>query len=84
MPDKPKTPCAQCKIWLMIDDGGEYVACHEEETLAELYSEQIGSAPANCRTVKLNLSVPLPRGVEVSADLPEDAQPGEAMSLVIL
>jgi hypothetical protein len=83
MSDKPKTPRAQCDIWLMIDGDGEYVASHDEETLSELYSEHVGGVPANCRTIHLSLSTPLPCGVEAFAKLPDEADAEDGVELAV-
>jgi hypothetical protein len=79
----PQSENASLDVWLMVNDDGEYVATHDEDNLTELYDDCVGGTPANCRTVHLSLSVPLPRAVSVSAELPKDARPGAALALTI-
>jgi hypothetical protein len=71
------TEQAALEIWAMVNEDGEYVATHDEDNLEDLYSDCIGGTPRNCRTVKLTLIVSLPRGVEASAELPDDDADGE-------
>jgi hypothetical protein len=82
MSDKPKTPRAQCEIWLMVNEDGDYVASHTDSGLTELYDDCIG-VMADRRTIHLSLSVPLPQPVSVSAEIPEDARPGASLALTV-
>jgi hypothetical protein len=74
---------AALEIWAMVNEDGEYVASHDEDSLTELYDDSIGGTPRNCRTVKLTLTVSLPRGVEVSAELPDDANGETELALSV-
>ena len=76
MSDKEKLPVerAQCEIWLLVNSDGGYVVSHDEDQVSDLYNDEIGGVPANCRTIHISLSVPLPRGIEVSAEVPEDEE----------
>jgi hypothetical protein len=79
----PTSDRASLDVWLMVNEDGEYVATHDEDNLTELYDDCVGGAPANCRTVHLSLSVPLPRAIDASAELPDDAQPGASLALTV-
>jgi hypothetical protein len=83
MLQRTEKPTAAVEIWAMVNGDGEYVATHDEENLSDLYSDCIGGAPTNCRTVKLTLTVSLPQGVEVSAELPDAADGKTEIMLTI-
>ena len=74
---------AALEIWAMVNEDGEYVASHDEDSLGDFYADSIGGTPRNCRTVKLTLYVSLPRGVEVSAELPDDADGETELALTV-
>ena len=71
MSQRIEKPVAFLEIWAMVNDDGEYVATHDEENLSDLYGDCIGGTPANLRSVKLTLTVPLPRSVEATASSPK-------------
>ncbi len=74
---------AQCEVYLMINEDGEYVVSNDADAVRDLYDDSIGGTPANVRTYALTLSVPLPAGVVASATLPEDAQPGDVLTVTM-
>ena len=59
MSQHTEKPAAALEIWAMVNDDGEYVATHDEDNLSDLYDDCVGGTPANCRSVKLTLTVPL-------------------------
>jgi hypothetical protein len=66
MPQHTEPPKAALEIWVMVNEDGEYVATHDEDSIDDFYSDSIGGTPRNCRTVKLTLIVAPPQGVDVS------------------
>ena len=83
MSQHTEKPTAALEIWAMVNEDGEYVATHDEDNLSDLYSDCIGGTPANCRSVKLTLTVPLPRGVEATGFIPEDHEESAAITLTV-
>ena len=83
MPQRTEKPTAAIEIWAMVNGDGEYVATHDEENLSDLYNDCVGGMPANCRTIKLTLTVSLPQSVEVSAELPDAADDETEIKLTI-
>jgi hypothetical protein len=83
MSQRTEKPTAALEIRAMVNGDGEYVATHDEDNLSDLYDDCVGGTPANCRTVKLTLTVPLPCGVEVSAELPDAADGETAITLTV-
>lgn len=83
MAEHTEKPTAQCEIFLMVDDDGDYVATHDETFLAELYSDNIGGSATNARTFKLSLTVPLPYTVEVSGSVPDTGDDAAEIALTV-
>jgi hypothetical protein len=47
-------------VWCLVDADGNVVASHDEELLAELYEEHVGTDAGTARRrVKLTVSVPV-------------------------
>lgn len=60
---------ATVEVWVLVDAAGEVVAGTSEEQAAERYGEEVGelAAAAGFRMVKLTLTVPLPKPIEITA-----------------
>jgi hypothetical protein len=61
------------EVWLMVDEYGSYVVSPCKRALADQWLDEIGPLPANSRTVRLTLAVELPRGADLSLELPAAA-----------
>jgi hypothetical protein len=83
MTQRTEKPTAALEIWAMVNEDGEYVATHDEDNLSDLYDDCIGGTPTNCRTVKLNLTVPLPQPIEVSGEVPDAADGETGIALTV-
>jgi hypothetical protein len=67
--EKPKT--ANLDVWLMLDEYGNYVVSPNERALTDLWRDEIGTEPANRRTVRLTLVADLPYGAHMTSELAE-------------
>lgn len=86
MTEHTEAPRAHCDVYLMINEDGEYVAIDDPDALTERYDDCVGGTPVNVRTVRtvrLTLSVPLPRGVEASAVIPHSVKLGDALAVTV-
>lgn len=62
------------EVWVMVDDGGDAVATHDPDRLAEMYEEcvQEVSLAGGLRRVKLTVKVPLPTVIELTGEVTVD------------
>jgi hypothetical protein len=67
--EKPKT--ASLDVWLMLDEYGNYVVSPSERALTDLWRDEIGTEPANLRTIRLTLVAELPHGAHMTSELAE-------------
>lgn len=65
------------EIFLMVDQDGDYIATHDEDSLSEVWDNYVGGSPSGLKTVKLNLTAPLPVSLEVSGEIAADQVDGE-------
>lgn len=59
----PQCEFVTAEIFLMVDDEGNQVSHYDESFLSELWENEIGSVPMNCRTIRLVVNVPFPKPV---------------------
>jgi hypothetical protein len=72
----------QVEVWVLVDENGDAVSSCDPDCLSDLYEEHIGSDHATGRrVVKVVLTVPLPKPVELSGVVPADE--GEATLAVV-
>jgi hypothetical protein len=65
----------QVEVWVLVDENGDAVASCDQDCLSDLYEEKIGTDHATGRrVVKVVLTVPLPRPVELSGTVPEEGE----------
>jgi hypothetical protein len=69
----------QVEMWVLIDEGGDYVACEDGDTIHERYDEVVGGDrdTLSMRRVKVTLTVPLPKPVELVGTIPAEPDGGE-------
>lgn len=58
------------EFFLLVSADGEYGIGRDEDSAALSYENDIGELPAQTRMVKLLLTIPLPRPLEVSGTVP--------------
>jgi hypothetical protein len=63
---------AECEVWVLVDEAGDYVCAKDAGDLADRYAEEIGADDMGLRYVKLTVRVPLPTPIEIVADVPAD------------
>lgn len=67
-------------VYVLVDEGGNVVASHDESLLGDLYDEHVNEAAGvGRRVVKLTLSMPLPEAVEISLSVPGEPAPTAAV-----
>jgi hypothetical protein len=62
-------PTITAEIFLMVDQDGDYIATHDEDSLGEVWDNYMGGSPTGPKTVKLNLVALLPANTEVSGEI---------------
>ena len=68
------------EVWILIDETGDYVAHVNQEDLASAWQEVIGDPPelgVATRVVKVTLTVPKPRAVELAATVAAEPDGGK-------
>ncbi len=68
------TEYAEVEVWVVVDGPGDYGVGKDEEAATENYREDIGDSAGPMRVVKMTLKVPLPKIMEVTGTVPEDAE----------
>lgn len=71
------TDTTQVEITLIVDADGNYVASHDEDTAFEAVEDQ--GLVCTRRVVRMTITVPLPKAVEVSGAIGE----GDEANLVL-
>lgn len=73
----------QVELWVCIDAVGDYGIGKDEDAAKEQYEQDIGdlSDASGFRCYQLNLSVPLPVPVVLSATVPADADGPVALTV---
>jgi hypothetical protein len=69
----------QVEVWVLIDADGEYVACEDGDTIHERYDEVIAGDrdTTPMRRIKVTLTVPKPRTVELVGTVQAEPESGE-------
>lgn len=63
----------QIEVWVLIDANGKYVVGREQDDLKGAYEEHVGDLDTLAqRLVRVTLTVPKPRAVEVAATIAEE------------
>jgi hypothetical protein len=76
------TEFATIEVWVMIDEGGDYVADASEENLGQRYADDIGGDEGVARRkVKITLKVPLPKPIELTGEVPEEELTGSELKV---
>jgi hypothetical protein len=66
------TEKSEVNFCILIDENGDYAIGGDENDAAERYADDIGGDDALAkRHIKLTLSIPLPKPVEVSGEISE-------------
>lgn len=66
------------ELWVLVDEGGDYVACENADALHERYEEIIGGgSEQSLRRIKVTLTVPLPKPVELVGTVAAEPATGE-------
>jgi len=73
----------QVEVWVLVDQDGDYVVGKDNESLAELYDDQVGGDrdTLSLRRVKITLNVPKPKPVELTATVAEEPAAGELQAV---
>jgi hypothetical protein len=67
---------AECEVWVLVDESGDYVCAKDAGDLKDLYDSEIGAEETGLRYVKLAVRVPLPTPIEIVAEVPaEEGEP---------
>ena len=67
----------QVEVWVVVDENGDYSAGASEEQASENYESEIGGGDTySKRRIKIKLSVPKPRPLELSATVPDESHEG--------
>jgi hypothetical protein len=66
---KPLTTAA-VEIYIVVDDEGDYEVGRDEDEATERYGDSFSTYMPR-RLIKMTVTVPLPRTIEVAAALPE-------------
>jgi hypothetical protein len=75
------TTNATVEVWVLIGEGGDYVASNSPDNLAELYETDYDAlADISTRRVRITLSVPLPRPVELVGTVAAEPEGGELVA----
>jgi hypothetical protein len=79
MSDASKIETTEVVVWVLVDEGGDYVACEDGDSIHERYDEVIGGDrdTQSMRRVKVTLTVPLPKPVELVGTVPAEPAGGE-------
>lgn len=69
-----KTPTATCEIFVCIDSEGQYAVGTDADLARQAYEEDVGclNEQDGFRLVKVTLTVPLPKAVELTGTVPSD------------
>jgi hypothetical protein len=67
----------QVEVWVLVDADGDYGVGREADAASQNYADDVGGTEGNRRMVKLTLTIPLPKPMELVATIPEE-EPGEA------
>lgn len=69
----------QIEVWVLIDESGDYVAWHDADTIHEQYDAEVGGDrdTLSMRRVKVTLTVPLPKPVELVGTVTAEPDAGE-------
>lgn len=67
------------EVWVLVDEDGNYVASHDVDRLCEEYDDVIGGDrdSTSFRRIKVTLTVPLPKPVELTGVVPAEPVGGE-------
>jgi phosphoenolpyruvate carboxylase len=72
---------AECEVWVLVDESGDYVCAKQSDDLSQLYEDEMGEVELGRRYVKLTVRVPLPTPIEITADVPaEEGEPSVRVS----
>jgi hypothetical protein len=61
---------ADVEIWITVDEEGDHEVASNQSDAEELFADNTGGNRPR-HTIKLSLTVPLPKVIEVAAALPE-------------
>lgn len=64
------------EVWVLVDDQGEYAIGVDEEQAIERYDEDFQGSASCRRAVKVTLTIPTPKPIEVKGELPEESAAG--------
>lgn len=68
----------QVEVWCLVDEAGNYAVGIDAEAAAEKYGEDVGESDAVAkRLVKVVLTVPIPKPVELVGVVPAEVCEGE-------
>jgi hypothetical protein len=68
----------QVELWVLIAENGDYVALDDADSLQERFDEVIGGTQEQSfRRVKVTLTVPKPKAVELVGTVPAEVEGGE-------
>ncbi len=64
---------ATLEVWIVVDDAGDYATGTSADEATENYEANVQEVTnaMGIRTVCLNLTVPLPKTIELTADVPD-------------
>lgn len=62
------------EVWILVDETGDYAVGEDANTAAERYADNIGNGAGAMRSVKVTLRIPLPKPIEVTAEIPAESE----------
>ena len=66
----------EVEVWVVVDANGDYAVAKDAESANTAFDEDIGRGEACTRMVKITLTVPVPKPVELVGIVPEEANAG--------
>jgi hypothetical protein len=72
-----------CEVWMIVDAAGDYAVGTDADAAKERYAEDVGelAEAEGFRLVKVSLTVPLPKVLEMAGTAPEE-EPGTLAATV--
>ena len=74
---------AEIKVFVLVDEGGDYACGADEDAARERYAEDISDSAACVRMIEITLQVPEPKPIQLAAIVPADAIPPVAVQMTV-
>ena len=75
MSDTNTVEMVECKVWVIVDEDGNYIADASPDDASQRYVDEIGSEDSVAkRVVAVTIRVPKPRPITVTVEVPDEPQ----------